>query len=164
MRSGDKNMLRFGIHASQVKFVPRTMPLASLPSGLLGSPCRLIPYLRCVKWLIVFKSDALYGLVSLKYCLINPPALTTVAYKNIACSSGQPWMEKNMICPLIVCLCPSPGPNSILDRLPDLSSLQWRGDPFCSRRWPGSVCVDHHYELLRSPDAIQALRPPATSH
>ena len=70
-------------------------------------------------------------------------------------------MEKIIICPLFVCLGPYPGPNSILDRLPDLSSLQWRGDPFCSQQWPGSICVDHYCELLRPPNAIQALRPSA---
>ena len=113
---------------------------------------------------LVFTSDALYRLVSLKYGLLNLPGLTTVAYKNLACSSGQSWMEKILFCQLFVCLCPYPGPNSILDSLPDLSSLQWRGDPFCSQQWPGSVCVDHYYELLRPPDAIQVLRPSVTSH
>ena len=108
----------------------------------------------------------------------------------------------------------------ILDNLSDLSSIRWRGDPFHTQWWPGSVCIDpplritkaplrhsgpsssswpvevrrlssnvrcncqtylpfgdemtlsirsggqdlyasiHHYELLRPPYAIQAIRPP----
>ena len=58
-------------------------------------------------------------------------------------------------------MCLLPRFDSILDRLPDLSSLQSRVYPFCSQRWPGSVCIDHHRELLRFSRPVQALRPPA---
>ena len=36
-------------------------------------------------------------------------------------------------------MCPSPRFDSILDRLPDVSSLQRQVHPFCPRRWPWSV-------------------------
>ena len=58
-------------------------------------------------------------------------------------------------------MCPSLRFNSILNRLPDLSSLQRRVKPFCPRRWPGSVCVGHRHELLRLSRTIHTLRPPA---
>ena len=41
--------------------------------------------------------DALYRLLSFRYGFYHPPGLTTAAYKKIACSSGQPWMETILI-------------------------------------------------------------------
>ena len=97
--------------------------------------------------------------ISFIYIFLSPRT-TSCGIQNLTCSSGQPWVEKIIVSQLYCqySLCPSPRFNSILDRLPDLSS-QSRVHPFCPRRWPGSVCVDHRHELQRFSRPIQALRP-----
>ena len=84
-----------------------------------------------------------------------------MAYNKLACSSGRPRVEKIMFFSrLMLVLVRHLDSNSILDRLPDLSSLQCRDDPFCMRWWL-RICMQVPPPCInKSPQPIHALRPP----
>ena len=142
-------MIHFSSFVSQVKFFPRILPQPACRLDCFAVLFRLIPLLLVSIDVSVFVTGALYRFIASSVWSFQSPRTTSCGIQTLTCSSGQPWVEKIMVCQFLVHISPSPRFDSILDRLPDLSTLQSRVCPFCSRRWPGSVCVDHRRELLR---------------
>ena len=136
--------------------MPRTLPRPNCRLDCRAVLVRLIPSLLSVKWFFSISHWHLVQVYASSVVSFLSPRTTSCGIQTLLCSSG---VEKIKISQYFVFICPSPRFDSILGRLPDLSSLQSRVCPFCSRRWPGSVCVDHRHELLRIPRPIRALRP-----
>ena len=136
---------------SPVQFLPRTLPQSACRLDCRAVLVRLIPLLLVSIVVISISHWRLVQVFASSVWSFLSRRTTSCCIQTLVCSSGQPWVEKIMVCQFLVHMSPSPRFDSILDRLPDLSSLQSRVCPFCSRRWPGSVCVDHRRELLRIP-------------